>query len=491
MQAESTQFAAIYLPDFFLQAVLRAEPELRSCPVILLDPQQPKAGVVQMTHTARQAGVVEGMTPPQAMARCASLHIRHRVPAEEQAATDALLQCAWAFSPVVEATAPGVCTLDLASLPGPLDATWAQGLIDQLARLHLQARVGMAATPDLALLAARCARPFLAVQDVEVFLANLPIESLEPGADLLRLLRKWGIRTAGQFCGLGKSQVAERLGPDGVALWERACAQRLRPLRRVQPPAVFEEAMEFEREVESLEPLLFVLGRFVGQLAQRLALAGLAAAQLELRLRLADGTQYQRLFNIPAPTTDPTVLLRMLQTHLETVRTPQPITALFLQVTPARPAGHQLGLFQPALRDPNQFHETLMRLTALLGADRVGTPVLEWSHRPDAFRLQVPRFDAAHTSSSSAGALPPGLSLRRFRPPIPATVQVRDGQPMFLCADRFNGPIVAARGPWRTSGQWWDPNCWQRDEWDVQTADGRLYRLSLQPTGWFLEGLYD
>lgn len=491
MPAEELKFAAVYLPDFFLQAVLRTEPELHRCPVILIDPQQPKAGVVQMTAAARQAGVTEGMTPTQAMARCSRLLIRHRVPAQEQVATEALLQCGWAFSPVIEETAPGVCTLDLAGLAGPLDAAWAQRLIHQLARLHLRAQVGLAPTPDLAGLAARCARPFLAVQDGASFLAGLPIESLEPPPELLQLLHKWGIRTVGQFAALGRQPVAERLGTEGLALWERASASRLRPLRRAQPPTVFEEAMELEREVECLEPLLFVLARFVGQLAERLALTGLAAGALELRLRLADGTDYQRQFQIPAPTAEPAVLLRLLQTHLETVRTGQPITALWLKASPARPATHQLSLFQAAVKDPNRFHETWMRLTALLGAERVGTPRLESSHRPDAFRMQTPQWDTAPKTPSPAWAPLIGLGLRRFRPPVRATVQVREGRPVFVSAEPFTGPLREARGPWRSSGQWWEPPGWQTEEWDVQTHDGRLYRLSLQPAGWFVEGLYD
>lgn len=491
MQAEALKFAAVYLPDFFLQAVLRAEPELQSCPVILLDPQQSRAGVVQMTAAARQAGVMEGMTPTQAMARCSRLHIRHRVPAQEQAATDALLQCAWAFSPAIEPTAPGLCMLDLAGLARPLDSAWAEAIIQQLARLHLRAQVGLAATPDLAWLAARCARPFLVVQDGAGFLAGLPIESLDPPAHLLELLRKWGVGTVGQFAALGRQPVAERLGAEGVALWERASANRRRPLQRAHPPAVFEETMEFEREIESLEPLLFVLGRFVGQLTQRLALVGLAAEALVLRLRLADGTEYERRFQIPAPTAESAVLLRMLQTHLETVRTAQPITALWIKACPARPAAHQLGLFQAAVRDPNQFHETLMRLTALLGADRVGTALLESSHRPNAFRMQAPKLDVAPQVSGSVWLPPVGPALRRFRPPVRATVQVREGRPVFLSAQPFTGRLREARGPWRCSGQWWEPPGWQQEEWDVQTYDGRLYRLALQPTGWCVEGVYD
>jgi len=55
----------------------------------------------------------------------------------------------------------------------------------------------------------------------------------------------------------------------------------------------------------------------------------------------------------------------------------------------------------------------------------------------------------------------------------------------------FHGRIQRTDGPWRSSGQWWDNQTWQRDEWDVQTASGQLYRLYREEQNWFVEGIYD
>jgi protein ImuB len=46
-------------------------------------------------------------------------------------------------------------------------------------------------------------------------------------------------------------------------------------------------------------------------------------------------------------------------------------------------------------------------------------------------------------------------------------------------------------GPWRSSGDWWTPDPWSRDEWDIALSDGGLYRLYCDPAGWFVEGSYD
>jgi protein ImuB len=463
--------------------------------VALLEDAPAKAVVWQMTEAARQAGVGRGLTATQATARCRDVVIKTRARAQEQTVTALLLQCAACFSPAVEATAEGVCTLDLKGLPvaGELEK-WAQTIIDSLARLQLRARVGAAATPQLAGLAAQRARPFLLARNAEEFIAALPLEALEPDAETLEILEMWGIRTVGGFLALGKENLAERLGPEAVELFERASSRRARPLHLAVPAETFEEGMDFEPPVETLEPLLFVLRRFVGQLARRLEMVYQVAAELDLRLGLSSGAVCRRLFVIPAPTREVETLFRILQTHLENVRTDAPIVSLRLCAKPGRAARHQFGLFEAALRDPNQFHETLARLSALLGSQRVGTPRLEETHRPDSFRMELEGLSApsADEPAADAGHEPPtGPALRRFRPPLPATVEMRSEQPALLRSAPFTGPIARVRGPWRVSGHWWDAQAWAREEWDAQTHQGELFRLARQGEQWFVDGIFD
>ena len=75
-----------------------------------------KAVVIECTAAARDVGVCFGLSAPQAMARCGELIVKAPSAAAEQSATDALLQTAYAFSPNIENTAPGVCTIDLRGL---------------------------------------------------------------------------------------------------------------------------------------------------------------------------------------------------------------------------------------------------------------------------------------------------------------------------------------------------------------------------------------
>jgi len=491
-------FAAIFLPNFCLQSVLRLEPELAARPVVLIDPALPRPIVVQLTSAARACGVDEGMTPSQAMARCGGLISKSRSLPQEQLVSDVLLQTAYAFSPCIEATQPGICTMDLRGLDlEPNNGTteqWASSILQALAQVHLEAQIGIAVTPALALLAARAGRPVWIARDAGEFVSRMPIAALEPSREIFDILDRWGIRTAGALIALGKERVIERLGPEALNLFERVSSQATRPLNVTVPAGEFMESMEFEYEIETLEPLWFVLRRFVEQLSRRLDLICQVVAAFHLRLGLASGGSYEHSFRIPAPTGKVEVLFRILQTHLETVRTDSPITALRLSAEPSRAEAHQFGLFEASLRDPNQFAETLGRLTALCGADRVGTPQLEATHRPDAFRLKAPEFGGAKTTNGATPTGPglmPGLPLRRFRPAISARIEFRDQHPVSISSPVFNGTIVGIRGPFLSSGNWWEESRWTREEWDVQTSGGALGRIFRSAAGDYVEGVYD
>jgi protein ImuB len=321
---------------------------------------------------------------------------------------------------------------------------------------------------------------------------------------ILAILHKWGIHTLGQFAALDKEQVGARLGPEAVRMWERANGQSNRLLKLVRPPESFEESFEFENEIETAEPLLFMLRRFLEQLSLQLSALYLVAKELTLRITFANPStvrwngiarankqQYERAFKIPQPTNDIDLLFRMLHTHLENFKSEHPITAVSLEAQPTKPAKQELGLFETTLRNPHQLSETLARLIALLGADRVGTPLLEETHWPDAFRMEpfswnVSTMFAADTAASTEEKNPP---LRRFRPVAPTSVFISDN--WHLQSEKIRGKVVDHRGPYLISGNWWDEKSWERAEWDLKLRNGSVVRAHKSQGTWKIDGVYD
>jgi protein ImuB len=333
-------------------------------------------------------------------------------------------------------------------------------------------------------------------------------------AEILAILHKWGIHTLGRLAALDKEELRIRLGAEAIRLWDRANGTATRLLKFVLPPETFIESFEFDREIETAEPLLFILRRFLEQLSLRLSSIYLVARELTLTITFS-GEQtnasaartYERVFKIPQPTNDVDLLFRMLQTHLETFKSEHPIVAVALSAQPIRPVSQQFGLFETALRNPHQLYETLARLSALLGNDRVGTPALEETHRPDAFRMEP--FCWQIISSDTTARVPPisKLALRRFRPPAQTSIFISEHR--HLQSDKVCGQIVDQTGPFLLSGNWWDEKAWARAEWDMQLENGELVRAHESPpsqsaspartygvTGsaggaWKLDGIYD
>ena len=169
-------FATIYLPDFYLQAALRHQPELRAKPVALIDDQEKKAVIIQLNDAAEATAVRSGMTPSQGLARCLQLVIKVRAPAQEKLLQEILLHFAGTLAPYVEATAPGISTIQFTDTKSV--AAKVTQVIEQLAESEIIAQAGIAPTPDASFLAAHLARPVLQVDDSTGFLAALPIEVL-------------------------------------------------------------------------------------------------------------------------------------------------------------------------------------------------------------------------------------------------------------------------------------------------------------------------
>lgn len=169
-------FATIYLPDFYLQAALRHQPELRAKPVALIDDHDKKAVIIQLNAMAGETGVRCGMTPSQGLARCLELQIRTRARAQEKVVQEILLHLAGSLAPYLESTGPGIATVqftDSRNLGHNVTR-----VIEQLAEAEMVGQAGIAPTPDASYLAAHLAKPVLQIDDVNEFFAPLPIETL-------------------------------------------------------------------------------------------------------------------------------------------------------------------------------------------------------------------------------------------------------------------------------------------------------------------------
>jgi len=546
-------FACIFVPDFPVEALLRAERELRSQSLAVIEGKAPLQKVLAVNENARRAGVYPGMTKLQIEA-CTGLALRARSLQQEAAAHAALLDCAQSFSPRVEAAGCDTIVLDLAGLEplfGPLPKI-ARALARRASVLGLETSVAVAANPDTAALAARGFSGVTVIPEGKEAeqLGSLPVEVLFSNSDEMQLLEtfsRWGIRKLRDLAALPDIALSERLGQAGIHLQALAHGATSRTLVPVEPLLVFEEVIELEYPLVLLEPLAFLLGRLLEQLCARLEARALATQELRLCLELENGwptedssmnggtgvlarpglaqaRRFQRTLRLPVPLLDSRTFLKLLQLDLKAHPPGAPIVKIQLAAEPVRPRAAQNGLFLPPSPEPEKLELTLARIAGIVGEDKVGSLELLDTHRPEGFRMlrfapetfsperhrdtEKNNSTFLFPTSSFSTSVPPCLrcdsshdlvtALRIFRPPIGVVVTMQDCKPACITCPKkeMQGEILWAAGPWRSSGDWWEQEGWARDEWDiaVQAETGiALYRLVRDRLGgqWILEGTYD
>ena len=509
-------FASIHIPDFLIQAVVRAEPGLRHCAVALVHGASPIWNVVAANEAALRAGIHLGMAKSQA-AQFRSIEIRLRSQAQEKASHAALMDLGWSISPRVEDTAPDTIVLDIAGLHSLFDSVEniANQLTERASNLGLIANVAVACNIEVAVFAARGFPGITLILPGEESkrLGCLPIRVLPASAEVLETLERWGIRTCEAFAALPALELSERLGQEGVHLHELARGVSLRSLVLAEPALFFEEEMALEDAVAELEPLAFILGRLLDQLCARLDARSLAANSIRLRFDLDPSSEndfqpldgdsrrrrggsrkstpnlkpqpktYEKVLTLPVPIRDSKMLLKLLRLQLQSDPPTAPILKISLAADPARPRTAQGGLFLPSSPDPEKLELTLARLANVVGNSNIGSPELIDTHRPG-----------------------------EFRPALPAKVDLRDACPIRIFFQGIRGDVVVASGPWRTSGDWWRADGWHHDEWDLeihidssvrheqaanphspkypQHAVYRVYYDSIRQS-WFVRGIYD
>ena len=175
-------FATIYLPNFYLQAALRHQPGLCEKPVALIEEQEKKPVIIQLNEAAERAGICKGMTPSQALARSLQVVIKVRARTQEKSIQEILLHHAFTLSPFVEATAPGICTVQFTDHRHLLGKV--KRVIQQLEKCEIRAQAGITATPDTSFLAAHLARPVLHIERrkrISCRLAHRNLRNIFPG----------------------------------------------------------------------------------------------------------------------------------------------------------------------------------------------------------------------------------------------------------------------------------------------------------------------
>ena len=497
-------FAALHVPDFPVAAALRGQVAEWSLPAAVLGTaaktKQAQVPLLALNPAARAAGLACGWPLSRALVRCPNIRLLERNPEAESTLRKELVEWGESFTPDLEISAEDTVILDF-----KMKRNGSESLVKTKALNDVSIWCSQATTPDLADLAVRHEMTRGRVVG-SADLAELPIRVLglvaagagerRHGGMAWAVLDLWGLRTLGDFMKLPRQALAERLGPVAGHWHDVLHGKVCRPLRlhRVAEPII--ERIELEEPETRTEALVFVTKRLLQTISKILSTRRLAAGSLRVALGLEDGGELVRELRLAEPQAGEEGMLAVVRIFLESLQLQAGVSRVEVEAVATFGTTVQREWFgRRELPQPQRWAETLGRLEAMLGPDRVGIPVPPESFKPDGFSLRP--------ALGGSGVVPNGdfrpevaVPLRRYRPALEVAVagEWRGSRhwPLAVLTGIHAGRVVGWRGPFPVSGQWWDPEeAWQRLEWDVAMEAHELLRLVWQrPERWQIDGVY-
>ncbi|MDP9139175.1 MAG: DNA polymerase Y family protein [Pseudomonadota bacterium] len=447
------------------------------------------------SHSARRwlitpaAGMAAGTPLGEALARQPDLRAQHRKPAAERVALKRLAHALYRYgSPVAaeiqELQEPGRCPRALAwveigsslRLFGGIEALCAAIRAD-LDELQQTAQIGIAPTRSAAALLAVAGHdtPVTNTADLLQRLAQLPSTLLPWPQSELDVLDGMGLRQLDALFALPRSGFAQRFGNERLLQLDRLRGLAPEPLQAITPPPVFRRRFELAGEVETLEPLLFVLRRMSFELQAWLRARDTGVQSIELQCEHAGQRRTRFGLRFVAAHRDGTRIFDALRERLGRDSLDTPVRALRLSATDlsAVPSG-QLSLFNADSDVSLQWAATVERLLARLGESALWTPAVAEDHRPERAAQKLPLPRPVPHAAGHAAVAPNQRPLWLLPSPVPL--------PANATPDTRGEPEHIHSG-------WWDGREAQRDYYtiDWQNACAWVFR----DTGsqrWFLHG---
>jgi protein ImuB len=198
----------------------------------------------------------------------------------------------------------------------------------------------------------------------------------------------WGIGTLGELGDLPEAELVARVGPQARRWRALARGEAEHTFAPIEAEFALEEFCEFEAPVEQIDSLLFVGARMIECLVARAAGRALALGSLTAEMKLEGGGAHHVAIRPAVPSVDKRFLLKLLQLEIGAKPPQAAVVALTLRAEAGAQSQVQLGLFAPQTPEPSRLDVTLARLRAMVGEERVGSPVLEDTHRAEGFRME-------------------------------------------------------------------------------------------------------
>jgi protein ImuB len=532
---------AIWLPNWSVQRLVRAQPELADRAVVLQGPSQRGEAVVACSAAAQRAGVEAGMPVAEAIAllgrRQRAIFELHD-PAKDREALVELAEWCHRFSPSVgleEGDAPETLLLDATNL-APLfgsEAALAVQVAQGMRRRGFDARIALADTIGAAWGMARYAphqalsprlRPGVAPREMphlqedpraepgdEGDTTELPMAALRLPGEMLSTLRELGIATVGDVLALPLEDLRSRFGSLLLQRIHQFTGAMPEVIATVDPPEEFVVEQLFEYPLSQGEAIRTSVERLLGRLASQLAARNAGALAVTCGFECEGAPHSVFEFGLFQPTANAHHLWELAELQLERVRLGGPATAMEVRTSRHATLEQRQGaLFgeEQSLARSRPLASLVNRLSGRLGRDAVvrcrlvsdAQPELAYREEPlvngsgaGGRREKTRRLKPSRQQPAESGVLDRPLRLLAQ----PASLEMSSVFPegpliRFFYAGQMH-EIAREWGVERIETGWWRRKRIARDYYRIETSEGRRFWLfqQLADGKWFLQGTYE
>lgn len=467
--------------------------------------------LVAVDAAAERLGLRPGLALAQARVMHPDLDVVPQDCGRDKALLDTIAEECQRYTPLTMVEASDGVLLDIAGCAHLFggERKLVDDAAERIAGLGFTLRAGVASTIGAASAAARFSATTIVESGTErEFLLPLPLAALRLPAETIAALARVGLKRIGDIIDLPRTPLTARFGAELLLKLDRALGREPEPFVPQRPVAPYVAEQRFPEPIAREEDVIAVTERLAGRLKTMLERRGEGARRLELTLFRTDGAVRRLSVSTSRPVCEPRDMRALFVERLNTLADALDPGFGFdlarlgvLRAEPRPP--EQIDLAQGD--DPADLARLVDRLSVRLGAHRVSRLVAHDQH--------LPELAAGHIPAQAAHDDPGWAAFRQFRfmvdlsprpprllakpEPIEAMATVPDGPPVRFRWRRALHEVVAADGPERIEGAWWDAEAPARDYFRVEDSCGvrfwlfraGLYRMTATPA-WFLHGLF-
>jgi protein ImuB len=516
-----TRILALWLPNWPVQRLIRAKPQLKQQPVILHHSARRGQSVVACSRAAWQLGVRVEMPLSEATALGNQFHIEPHDPFEDRKALEEVALWCHRFSPLVGLAEEDPVETLLLEVTGiaPLfggEQAMNQQIENAFLQQHLTVRIGLGSTVGAAWALAhyfsvgrtkRSAVPASfdslvpELRSAWSGLLELPVEALRLPPAIIETLNRLGLQRIGDLLPLPRGELKARFGAILLQRLDQALGKQSEVIARTHSPADFFVEWLFEHPVIQQSVIQHVIRQLIERLCFLLLKQDAGSLQLSCRLTCQDSGPVAFEVGCYRPSADASHLWKLTETQLERLVLRDPVTSISIcSVRHDRLSRRQKELFgDDHIRQDSPLVAALIdRMSSRLGRQAIVRCVLQSDAQPEKAYRYEPLVGGHGSRKRNSSRSPFSLldrPLHLLAKPV-ALVNcgvTADGSPSRF---QYGGEqYVVSRywGPERIETGWWRQRGVQRDYYRVETSEGFRFWIfrSLRDGCWFLQGTFE